>query len=165
MSLTDLEVLIFKVYKGDDLSDESKKDIMEFITTNGYLYAFVESDVEWTYQRLNYTYKVLDMTVIPDDMTTKAKKKVLILQARGFNKESLDIIAEKINAALMEYDMEVLLLDQRVKLEKADTFLSRIAKMLNIYDEVRKDKKKGFKLTVDKGEPKRKKKTTKKSKK
>ncbi|MHA1170339.1 MAG: hypothetical protein ACTSRU_21130, partial [Candidatus Hodarchaeales archaeon] len=64
--------------------------------------------------------------------------------------------ANKINDALIEYDINLVLLDDRVKLQKADTFFNNLARHLGIYYWVQEHKKGKFKLE---GDEKRKKNT------
>ena len=63
-----------------------------------------------------------------EEMVKNKQKKVIIMQARNFSPEDLNKIKAKINDALMEYSIEIMLMDQDIKLETANEFFARIEK-------------------------------------
>ena len=85
---------------------------------------------------------------VTDKMVENKDKKIIIMQARGFRPEDLEKVKEKIGDALLEYDFEITILDERIALDNGEKFFNTIAKDIKIYHEIKERKKSEYKEQI-----------------
>ena len=149
MDKSDFEVLLFK-----SRNIENVKDVVDqlgrFAYDNGYVTMILDNNKKWDVGTLQNIKTALEEVEVTKEMVKHSEKKVIILQLRGFTEEDMIKIKEKMHEALIEYDINVLLLDQQITLERADTFYTRIAKHLDILEQIKLSKKTKFKENLHK---------------
>ena len=149
MDKSDFEVLLFKS-KNIENTQEVVDILGDFGLKNGYMITILDNNKQWDAGTLENLKLSLEHAEVTETMVKNANKKAIILQMRGFLPDDLIKIKGIINDALVEYEINVLLLDKSVGLEKADTFMNRIAKHLKIYDLMKRNKKRKFKESLRK---------------
>lgn len=159
MSLKDFEVLLFNPSK--KLTEEQitfvYAQLTDIISEYGYAMAVIDHNIEfWDEQQLLVIMNSLKNIQVSEKMVKNRQKKLVILQMRNFTEEDEIKVQKLINDALVDYEMDVVLLDNRIKLEKASTFFNRVTKQLKLLAKSKQLKKDEFtkQLKSDKKESK-----------
>lgn len=152
MSLVDFEILLFKINTDKQFLDSIYTQLSDLTKNLGYVCCVVDAGVTWTEEMLLQLFTSLTQIEVNEEMVKNKKKKMILFQSRGFLPEDLKIIRKKIGEVLINYDINIFITDESIKLEKADTFFNRVAKHLKIYNEIKERKKKKLSEELDNGE-------------
>lgn len=147
MSLSDFEVLLFNPSK--KLTEEQitfvYAQLNEVVSEYGYAMAIIDHNIEsWDEQQLLVVMNSLKNIKVSEKMVKDRQKKLIIIQMRNFKDEDEIKVQKLINDALIDYEMDVVLLDNRIKLEKASTFFNRVTKQLRLLAKSKQLKKDEF---------------------
>lgn len=147
MSLSDFEVLLFNPSK--KLTEEQitfvYAQLNDIISEYGYAMAVIDHNIEsWDEQQLLVVMNSLKNIQVSEKMVKNRQKKLVILQMRNFTEEDEVKVQKIINDALIDYEMDVVILDNRIKLEKTSTFFNRITKQLKLLAKSKQLKKDEF---------------------
>lgn len=116
------------------------ENIGRFCFHNGYA-VFIDNKDKYTIETLKLWEELQEGKVDPE-LPEKRKNRVAVLQLRGFKDEDALKIQHIINDALIQYDINILLLDERSKLVTLGEFFNKVEKDIGIYDKIKAEKTK-----------------------
>jgi hypothetical protein len=140
MKSGDLEILIFR--SKEEIDSEARDRLVRDAYDYGYMLTIIDpSNHIWNETDLKNLFIIMNTSKADSKLVKNSEKKVVILQMRGFLEEDMVKVQNIINDALIDYDMNILILDNHITLEKSSTFFNRISKHLGILEDVKRRKK------------------------